>query len=187
MYYTKIVDKLYLGSYNDIIKEYYKEINANVIINVAKECKRLDNKLEYYYYGYYDSPSNNLYESFDEVADLIHRSIKSNKTVFIHCYAGKSRSATFVIVYLMKHCGFNLKSAYEHVNNLREIYPNLGFIDQMVQYELEKTNKSTLDYDKVVIEYIHSVTGFLSKEEISNIYYENNKNIDVIVNKIFER
>lgn len=40
MYYTKIIDKLCLGTYNDIIKDYHKAVNTDVIINVAKECKK---------------------------------------------------------------------------------------------------------------------------------------------------
>lgn len=187
MYYTKILDKLYLGSYNDIIKDYHKAVNTDVIINVAKECKKIDDTVEYYYYGYDDSPTDNLYNNFDEVVDLIHFNIKSNKIVFIHCYAGKSRSATFVIIYLIKHRGFDLKSAYEYVNNLRDIYPNLGFVSQMMCYEIEKTNNSTLNYDNIVIDYIYSVTGFISKEQVTKIYYENNKDINLTMTKIFDR
>lgn len=83
----------------------------------------------------------------------------------------------------MKHRGFDLKSAYEYVNNLRDIYPNLGFVSQMMCYEIEKTNNSTLNYDNIVIDYIYSVTGFISKEHVTKIYYEN-KDIDLTMTKI---
>ncbi len=183
--YTKIVDNLFLGSYNDIIKGYYEKENIDIIINVAKECHKIDFSIEYYKYSYLDSPEENISESFDEVADLIDSYVSQDKKVFIHCYAGKSRSATFVIIYLMKHLGFDLNSAYTHVMNLRDIYPNIGFINQMVQYEKETTGKTTLDYDSVVIEYMYGVTGFYSKEEIKLMYEKFNKDIDLTMNEIF--
>lgn len=186
MSYTKIIDYLYLGSYNDVIKEYYKEANIHVIINVAKECKKLDDEIEYHYYQYNDWPSENLYKYFDEIADLIHSYRESNKNVFIHCYAGKSRSATFVIIYLMKYLLYDLNTSYEFVSNLRVIYPNLGFINQMMKFEIERTGKSTLDYEKVVVDSIYSLTGFISKEKIKLIYEENNKDVDLTMDKVYD-
>jgi dual specificity phosphatase 12 len=186
MLYTKIIDHLYLGSYNDVIKEYYKEENISVIINVAKECKNMDETVEYYSYRYNDRPSENLYTNFDNIVDLIHSYRVMNKNVFIHCYAGKSRSATFVIVYLMKYLMYDLNTAYEYVNNLREIYPNLGFVNQMMRYEMDKISKSTLDYDKIVVKYIYSITGFISKEKIKEIYENEDKDVDKTIDRIFE-
>ena len=91
---TKIIDNLYLGSYNDIIKEYFKDIGANVIINVAYECSyecknmfNCNDEIKYYYYPYHDRPQTMINEVFDEIADLIHKNIEQKKTVFIHCYA----------------------------------------------------------------------------------------------------
>ncbi len=37
MNYTNACDYFYIGWYNDVIKDYYKDDNIKVIINVAKE------------------------------------------------------------------------------------------------------------------------------------------------------
>lgn len=99
--------------------------------------------------------------------------------------AGKSRSASFVIIYLVKYLNYSLNYAYEYVNNLRDIYPNLGFVQQMIEYELKTTNKSTLDYEQIVIDNISYTFPSVSKNIIKDIYKISNKNIDITINKIF--
>lgn len=185
MEYVKIVDNLYLGSYNDIIKEYYKNANIDVVINVAKECKNLDNTVIYHHYQYCDSESEKIFDSFDIIADLIHSYRLQNKNVFIHCYAGISRSATFVIVYLIKHMNYSLNYAYNYVYNLRWIAPNLGFIHQMMKFEAETTGTISLDYDSIAITHIYNNTGFVSKDKIKEIYYKLNKNVDLTMEEVF--
>lgn len=48
--------------------------------------------------------------------------------VFVHCFAGRSRSSTSVIAYLMQETGMSLNSAFKLVKRRRPIvYPNPGF------------------------------------------------------------
>lgn len=191
---TKIIDNLYLGSYNDIIKEYFKDIGANVIINVAYECSyecknmfNCNDEIKYYYYPYHDRPQTMINEVFDEIADLIHKNIEQKKTVFIHCYAGKSRSASFILAYLMKYKNYDLDTAYNYVNDLREIYPNLGFLKQLMDYEIKLTGQSTLDFDKYCIKYIYITVGFASIEEVNTTYNLCNNDVDLTLDKLFDR
>ena len=58
-----------------------------------------------------DAPSENLERYFNEVSRFISRAIKSGGKVFVHCHAGVSRSATFVIAYLMFSHAMTLESA----------------------------------------------------------------------------
>ena len=184
MSYTKIIDNLYLGSYMDTLTNKFLQEGFKVVINVARECNNLSNSIEYYKYDYDDSTSETL--DFDEVVDLIHSSIKSNKKVFIHCLAGKSRSASFVIVYLMKYLNYSLYDAYNHVNNLRDIYPNLGFMNQMMCYETNKLHREcSIDYDDIVVDYIYSVYGLCPRNKIKEIYYNNNKDVEETMATLF--
>jgi protein-tyrosine phosphatase len=58
----------------------------------------------------------------------------SNKNVFIHCYAGVSRSATFVVYYIMKTMGLNVNDAMAYVKKRRsKIKPNSGFYAALSQ------------------------------------------------------
>jgi protein-tyrosine phosphatase len=48
--------------------------------------------------------------------------------IFVHCKAGKSRSATVVVAYLMWSEGADQNSAYDEVKNMRpEVSPNVCF------------------------------------------------------------
>jgi protein-tyrosine phosphatase len=176
--YARITDNLYLGSYTDAI-DFADDFD--IIINVAKECT---NKSDYFY-SYLDSPSEKICESFDDLSDIIQLYVAQNKKVLVHCFAGKSRSASFVIIYLIKYMNYNLNDAYKYVDSLRDIYPNLGFIEQMMDYEkkINHIENSTLNYDDIVIENIYN-TFFISKEIIKDIYYVKNKNVQETINHI---
>ena len=41
--------------------------------------------------------------------------------VLVHCVAGTSRSAVFVMAYLMKHMGLTLEDAYLEVKSRRKV------------------------------------------------------------------
>lgn len=48
----------------------------------------------------------------------------------MHCAMGMSRSATVVIMYLMKKFGFNLNDAMSLVKERRQVVdPNSGFVN----------------------------------------------------------
>lgn len=187
---TKITNYLYLGSYNDVIKEYFRDINADVIINVAEECRNMltnNDIIEYYHYPFKDDDDEIINEKFDEIADLIDMYISNKKTVFIHCYAGRSRSVSFVIAYLMKYQELDLNVSYTYVDKIRGIYPNLGFIKQLMDYELELIDYSSLDYDEICIKHIHDTTGFVTMEEVETTYYKCNKHVKLTISVLYNR
>lgn len=52
-----------------------------------------------------------------------------NRNILIHCFAGISRSASGLIVYMIKEIGYTYQKALEICQRLRkEVYPNKGFI-----------------------------------------------------------
>jgi len=62
--------------------------------------------------------------------------VKPSK-VLINCWAGISRSATLAIAFLMEHRNLNLKQAIRQVKLARDVSPNRGFLEQLVQFERE--------------------------------------------------
>ncbi|KAJ3092624.1 hypothetical protein HK102_005116 [Quaeritorhiza haematococci] len=59
-----------------------------------------------------------------------------NAVVFVHCKAGKSRSAMVVLGYLMQHEHMSLQNAYNHVKKQRpDISPNIGFMLALMRFE----------------------------------------------------
>ncbi|KAJ3181899.1 hypothetical protein HDU85_003415 [Gaertneriomyces sp. JEL0708] len=73
-----------------------------------------------------------------EGVDWIHDALSTSETskVFVHCKAGRSRSATVVIAYLVVYGGMSLKEAYEKVKQARPgVSPNLGFMLALLRIE----------------------------------------------------
>lgn len=57
------------------------------------------------------------------------------QNIVVNCQAGVSRSASFIIGYLIKN-GLNYEDSYELLKTSRPIVsPNKGFIEQLKQYE----------------------------------------------------
>ncbi len=92
---------------------------------------------------------------FDEVADRIHKVIcdehdeeggSKRGKVLVHCFAGKSRSATLVLAYLMKYHFHSLQSALDLVSSKREIIPNIMFVRYLLSYE-ERLNADEIGSD----------------------------------------
>ncbi|XP_062408925.1 dual specificity protein phosphatase 14 [Sardina pilchardus] len=90
-----------------------------------------------------DQPHASLSEHFDPVADRIH----DNKTgsTLVHCTAGRSRSASLVMGYLMKFKGATLLQAHHWVLEARPfIRPNAGFWRQLLEYERTLHGKNSV-------------------------------------------
>lgn len=60
----------------------------------------------------------------------------SSNNILVHCFAGKSRSTSMVVGYLMGRKGLTLKEALDLIREKRPIAePNPGFIIQLKAYE----------------------------------------------------
>ena len=87
-----------------------------------------------------DLPRFNLSKYFDEAANFIAEAVgtkaegKKDGKIFVHCREGVSRSATLVLVYLVRDQNMSLKEALEMVRSKREIVPNEGFLQQLIEY-----------------------------------------------------
>ncbi|VDK86254.1 unnamed protein product [Onchocerca ochengi] len=97
----------------------------------------------------------------DEETDLspywyiVFRKIDEQKKiggkVLIFCGMGISRSATFVIAYLMCVEKMTLRDAYKEVQNIRNIVcPNVGFFKQMIELEEKLYNQTTVKIIKPI-------------------------------------
>jgi atypical dual specificity phosphatase len=147
--YTKDIH-VYLGDVCDANNEInLKENNINTIICVAEEAKvKLTNsKITIYKYNLQDSSECDISLYFDEISDLIHR----QDTVLVNCVAGISRSASFVIAYLMKYYEMTLEDAFLYVRKRRNrICPNKQFMKYLYEYEFKLFGENSLTYDECV-------------------------------------
>jgi hypothetical protein len=156
--------KLYLGSqYTAERLDSLKELKISLIVNCAIQLPnyfiRYSSMFKYINCSITDDHDVDIVCHFDKLLPMIDsvlRSKNNNGNVFIHCQAGMSRSATVTIAYLMKYRDMNLKEAYDYVKLKRNvIQPNIGFVNQLCQYELTLRNNSSLTLlDYIMMEYI---------------------------------
>jgi protein-tyrosine phosphatase len=67
--------------------------------------------------------------------NFIDNALLNNGRVLVHCFAGKSRSASIVIGWLMKNEKMSYENALQYVRNYRPcVEPNLGFCCQLKKY-----------------------------------------------------
>lgn len=80
-------------------------------------------------------------KDFDRVIDLMEKAKSSGGASLVHCHASLSRSAVFVIAYLMKT---EQLTAVQAVHKMKEqwdaVWPNDTFTKQLVEYEKELNN-----------------------------------------------
>uniref|UniRef100_A0A8C2X6S9 Protein-tyrosine-phosphatase n=1 Tax=Cyclopterus lumpus TaxID=8103 RepID=A0A8C2X6S9_CYCLU len=90
-----------------------------------------------------DQPHAPLRHYFDPVGERIHQN-QTGRTL-VHCSAGRSRSPTLVIAYLMRFEGLSLRRAHEVVLDQRPfIRPNAGFWRQLMDYERTLFGRTTM-------------------------------------------
>ncbi|KAM6997590.1 dual specificity protein phosphatase 13A-like [Tautogolabrus adspersus] len=136
---------LYLG---DMFMSHDKlglwQLGITHVLNAAHGklcCKGSDD-----FYGttvkYYGVPANDL-PTFDispffyPAAEFIQQALMSGGKVFVHCAVGVSRSAALVLAYLMIHHNLNLLSSARCVLQKRWIFPNRGFLRQLIALDRE--------------------------------------------------
>ncbi|GCB63870.1 dual specificity protein phosphatase 18-like [Scyliorhinus torazame] len=107
------------------------------IINVTPEViSSMFPGIEYINIPVADSPSAQLKEYFDMVADKIHLVESLRGRTLLHCAAGVSRSPTLCLAYLMKYHQMSLLGAHAWLKARRPIIrPNSGFWKQLIEYE----------------------------------------------------
>jgi len=84
-----------------------------------------------------DTPDENILPYIDDAIAYIDDKLSKGSRVLVHCAAGISRSASFVIAYLMKTNKWTFERSIDYVQRKRPIIkPNTGFIKQLQQYEV---------------------------------------------------
>lgn len=95
--------------------------------------------------------------------------------VLVHCHKGISRSASFVIGYLMRKKDFTMQEALAHVQSCRSIVqPNSSFLMQLetlqrqtIQTETDAENTSTVDNSIGPVQLAPSIGPVMSNPQYS--------------------
>lgn len=132
--------KLFLGNIGGLTDQIF--LLENKIKAIASICEEVisptktDGIEEHLRIPIADRETTSIIEELDRVYEFIERNLNEGKSVLVHCMAGASRSASFVIAYLMKKNAWCFEKTYLHVKNIRgQVGPNSGFQRQLRMYE----------------------------------------------------
>jgi len=154
-----IKDKLYLGGVFGLQDtNQIKELGIKYIINVASEYadQLLPSELKdifCYKFPMIDDINYNIRKHCFDAVHLIDILLSSGGKVFVHCAQGISRSATIIILYLMKYHFMKYDKAYELVKDKRSIiHPNPRFITDLKAIEKELSCEQSSEKRVIVAE-----------------------------------
>lgn len=131
---------LFLGSKNNANNiEVVRQLSISLIINITREEPNFfegtldgDTGVTYLKLPCLDDDNQDMTLVWREASKAIRDARERNSKVLVHCHAGKSRSASTVIYYLMKHERMNLPDALAHAQMCRSVVqPNPGFMQQL--------------------------------------------------------
>ena len=99
-----IVENLYLGSIksamnHDVLEVY--EINAVMNVTENDTRDRIPAKCDYLHIPLLDDTEQDLLPHIPQALSFITKNLSQQKNLLIHCQAGRSRSASIVLAYLM--------------------------------------------------------------------------------------
>ena len=143
---TLIVDQLYLGNSCNARNYYELENNKVGLIINSSPCisNYFQNEFEYYNVKVEDISGADILCHLDNTVTKMHDFIENNpqKSVFVHCFMGSSRSATIIIAYLMKYHDYNLRDALNFVKEKREVVNlNQDFFKQLSEFDKTLNNQ----------------------------------------------
>ena len=94
---TEVIENLYISGLESRQAIVGKGIRS--VINISSECpvQDLGPNIEYEKVSLLDLPTTSIQPYFDRLTDRIHQNLQQGKKTLVHCYVGRSRSATIIL------------------------------------------------------------------------------------------
>ncbi|CEP14805.1 hypothetical protein [Parasitella parasitica] len=111
------------------------------VLNMAEECDDdvpgLKENFGYLKIAARDTVEmQNVQGTLKKAVQAIDDSKRHHEPIYVHCKAGKSRSAAAILAYLVLSENWTLKKAYRHIAKARpNISPNIGFVAELMKME----------------------------------------------------
>lgn len=143
---SQITDRLYLSGVRAVTQQNLRLRNIAYVFNITIEAPNVCCVgVHTFRVPVNDVHGENIGMFFDSIADQINDLTANNYNVLVHCVAGVSRSASFVLAYLMKHLKFTLRDAFRFLHSKRPVVrPNSSFFRQLIDYELMLHGRNTV-------------------------------------------
>jgi protein-tyrosine phosphatase len=86
---------------------------------------------------------------FDSAADFIDCAAEQDGIVLVHCHAGRSRSCSLVLAWLMMRRRWTLRKALDFVQQERpQVAPNAGYLAALLSLEEKLFGRQTVKAKK---------------------------------------
>lgn len=128
----QILPNLYLGNaFNAADKDWLLSHKITTIVNITSSISNYYPELfQYHNFMATDVKDSTLKNYYNDFYNLI--SSHPDNIFFVHCYAGRSRSAALVLYYLTRHYNININSALQILKRKRPVINiNCQFIKEI--------------------------------------------------------
>ena len=133
-----VADNIWLGDLPSAcdIKRLRDEIGVTHVVTAIIGVDAVyPDSFEYHLIPVCDWPQEDLLKHLDLATDFMNKSITSGGTVYVHCMAGVSRSATIVAAFLIRFRKMDPNQAIQLLQQRRSVVnPNAGFRAQLIKY-----------------------------------------------------
>eukprot|EP00042_Codosiga_hollandica_P044299 m.432888 g.432888 ORF g.432888 m.432888 type:complete len:381 (-) comp56757_c0_seq4:2781-3923(-) len=142
---------LFLGSFATASnRSALRALNVTYILNATDDCDMPfahDPELHYLQSVLEDDPQQEIAPLFPQVLEFLRTAKAANARVLIHCKMGMSRSASFVVLWLMHSHRISLKKAVDWCRECRPfINPNPGFLFQLGRHEMDLFGQTSIRF-----------------------------------------
>ena len=145
-WFDKVDATLILGALP--IKSVRNKLSVNKFVNMCKEWPGPVNEyqsmdIEQLWLATIDYTCPNLNQINDGVR-FIQKAKESSETVYLHCKAGRGRSATIAVAWLIHSKKMSLDEAQKHLSAIRpHISSNLHERQPLIDFALQESNENT--------------------------------------------
>ncbi|CAO2192767.1 unnamed protein product [Urochloa humidicola] len=114
---------------------------------IGQSDSQFPDLFEYKNFSISDDDDANISDLFEEASDFIDHVNHVGGKVLVHCFEGKSRSATVVLAYLMLRMGFTLAKAWNLLKKVhRRAQPNDGFAKALLALDKKLHGRMSMDW-----------------------------------------
>ena len=133
-----ILDGLFIGSIGSAVnKQNLRKAGITHIVTCLDFAfMPFTGEFEYLHVPVLDSPTASIDQFFDNAHAFYETARQVNGKVFVHCFAGLSRSTTVACAIVMKSLAVDRMTALDRVRlNRPQVRPNQGFWSKLQQWE----------------------------------------------------
>ncbi|WOL12169.1 dual specificity protein phosphatase PHS1-like [Canna indica] len=126
---------------------------THILCLCANEIGQSDSQnpeiFEYQNFSVSDNDEEDISGLFEEASHFIDYVEKLGGKILVHCFEGKSRSATVVLAYLMLRKGFTLLEAWNKLKKVhRRAQPNDGFAKILQDLDKQLHGKTSMEWQQ---------------------------------------